>query len=97
MTQQWDEEKVSDIYVESGYLWLGDPVHILNGDDSEKAPKLDALLSVLDSGGRVKEPLNAGMGTSIVPGRGDGVYPVYVKYNEDGLISEVRIVLIDEE
>ena len=40
---------------------------------------------------------HAGAGVAFSSGYGDGCYPVYARYNEDGRIVEVRILMDDDE
>lgn len=40
---------------------------------------------------------HAGLGVAFSSGYGDGVYPVYARYSEDGRVAEVKIVMIPEE
>lgn len=41
--------------------------------------------------------LGSGLSVSFPTGYGDGLYPVYAKFNEDGRISKIVIDFFDEE
>lgn len=88
-------EKVGEVGVDAGLMWLGDPCYVLH---EEKKPKdigkdwedfcsqmgdEDAVQFNYDLG-------HAGLGVCVRTGYGDGVYPVEVK-RKDGRVKEVRI------
>lgn len=86
--------------IDSGTCWIGDPCYILHCDHEKNRPelgedwsdfcdKLNPLVTQFDHA--LGYP---GLGVVVSTGYGDGVYPIYVKYDEDGTVTEARIVFI---
>lgn len=91
---------VGRVSVDAGLLWIGDPCYILHKDGMphdvgeswpefcERIEKASAKTGVaqfkFDMG-------HAGLGVCVGGFGGDGLYPVYARYDSRGLIVEVRV------
>jgi hypothetical protein len=82
--------------VDSGQLIIVDPCYLAEWKDGEADDKgshygkaCEATLSRI-GGGEVLVAGVAGMGVAISTG-GDGAFPVYAHYQEDGRISKIEI------
>lgn len=92
---EWKE--IGHVGVNSGMCWLGDPAQVLKpenvmGEGKDWADFSREVHSHPDFGANEFPKY----GVAVVAGYGDGKYPVMIKRNEDGRISEVRIVFIPE-
>jgi len=85
-------EKVGEVGVDAGLMWLGDPCYIMGDDATYRVHNWDNFCARLNLNKQTNQ-LKAGVCVST--GYGDGVYPVEVK-RRDGRIAEVRIVFIEE-
>jgi hypothetical protein len=88
---------VGSVWVDAGVVWVGDPCYSITGD-SEYAPKTwsEFCDQAFDPAAKVAEGVCAplkhgkdgnyegGLGLEIRAGFGDGAYPVYVKYSDEG-------------
>lgn len=98
-------ELAGKIGIDTGTCWLGDPSYLL----AQRPPWLtwDHFLVGLRA---AHFPLvrewpypkgHTGLGVSVTTGWGDGRYPVYVKYIQDGpakgRVAAVQVVFIEEE
>lgn len=98
-------EKVGTIDVDAGLCWIGDPCYII-GNDELDYPYLNwddfcKKLFIKEKEGVTKwkhhdETYSDGKGITVRTGYGDGTYPVYAKRNNEGRITEVKIVFIEE-
>ena len=100
--KEW--ERVGSFDVDAGLCWIGDPCYIIGREDLDY-PYLnwDDFCNELfkkDEKGVAKwkhdKSKSYGKGLTIQTGYGDGEYPVYVKRNKEGIITEVRIVFSEE-
>ena len=100
-------ERVGEIAVDAGLCWIGDPCYVLP-DDASNADQVRDWSSfcsqfITDDGiskdiaqFRFKQG-HIGLGVAVSTGWGDGMYPVYVEYSEEGRIASVQVVFIDED
>jgi len=91
--------------VDSGQAMIGDPSYLNNWIDSKDFdPTDDGEYSYNGACGRTlssqsagelhfKAGAGAGEGVVFSTGYGDGYYPVYATYNEDGKIVKVEIIM----
>jgi hypothetical protein len=92
MNREW--EKVGEVGVDTGMIWIGDPCYVVSKDASHvwsswKKFLLD-LFKIENKG-----VANFGnIGVAISSGYGDGRYEVFVK-REDGVMKEAKIVFFD--
>lgn len=93
-------EKVGVIGVDAGLCWIGDPCYVVSKDASNVFETWDEFCSQLFKNeiSGVKQwnyaMGHAGLGVSVSTGYGDGEYPVYVKRNTEGRITEAKVVFI---
>ncbi len=92
-------EKVGEIGVDAGLCWVGDPCYIMGEDASSHPCKTwNEFCDKLQRGEKKgimqwNYPLgHAGLGVTVETGYGDGVYPVYVKRNDEGRIMQVKVM-----
>ena len=86
--------------VDSGQAMVGDPCYIdywdtNKNEDFDKHPQYAGTYSYLGACNATltKNYGELGLGTAVVftTGYGDGLYPVYAKFNDDGRISKIVI------
>ena len=93
------EKKIGVVGVDAGIIWIGDPCYIHKANENpeewgvtwldfchilEKKEKENSYQFNYDLG-------HAGLGVGIRGFGGDGTYPVYAEFNEDGEIESVTI------
>jgi hypothetical protein len=93
---------VGDVWVDAGAIWVGDPCYVIGTDsnygqmtwkefcDKWFAHDKSGTLKNSDHAG-VSEVLGTGIGMAIDTTWGDGSYPVYVEYHENGRPERVTI------
>ena len=85
MSTGW--EKIGECGVDSGTIIIGDPCYYMDGKLTQK--------EVYDGNFKSKELKyemgHAGKGVIINEFGGDGVFPVFIKRDSDGLITEATI------
>lgn len=99
MNNDW--QQVGIIGVDAGLCWIGDPCYCVTPDaNSHPAKTWKEFCDLLPDNDMTKQwnypNGHSGLGVSVQTGYGDGTYPVYVKYNNEGRVSEVKAVFIDE-
>lgn len=96
--------KIGEIGVDAGLCWVGDPCYILHKTKKELPTTLGkdwgGFCDKLDhSGGYTQFNYSAGhpgLGVVVSTGYGDGVYPVYIKYGNDGRVAGVYVDFMDQ-
>jgi hypothetical protein len=99
-----DLELVGSFSVDSGQAMVGDPCYLDSWQNNKDEPfELDGKVGDYSYLGACATTISSGAGelgisSAIVfsTGYGDGHYPVYVKYNEDGRIVKVVIDFEDD-
>jgi hypothetical protein len=98
MKRPW--ERVGVVGVDAGMVWIGDPCYCVTPDAScHPAKTWMEFCDLLHEGGfdsRGHQQFNvstgiAGLGVAVSSGYGDGVYPVYIRRNEEGRVAGVRV------
>jgi hypothetical protein len=93
-------ELVGHVDVDAGLIQIGDPCYTSNGrNHTEDWSKFCDELFSKEERGILKVNHDLGHeGKAIVVGDfgGDGSYPVYVKRNNNGLITEIKVVFDNE-
>jgi hypothetical protein len=95
-------KRVGEIAVDAGLCWVGDPCYVLP-DDASNAGQVRDWSKFCSSVGESQttqfkfEHGHTGLGVAVSTGWGDGMYPVYVEYSEEGRIASVQVVFIEEE
>ncbi|MGH7974862.1 MAG: DUF4241 domain-containing protein [bacterium] len=104
MNGEW--EKVGEVGVDAGMIWIGDPCYVVSKDASDVFPSWKKFCAELfkgdDSGCPQTKQWNykmghAGLGVSVSSGYGDGTYDVFVKRTHDGHIAEAKVVFISDK
>lgn len=97
-------EKVGEIGVDAGIVWLGDPCYILHKSKKDLPASIGKdwsdFCNKLGSADTKSFPYamgHEGLGVVVSSGYGDGTYPVEIRRNSDGVIREVRIVFDQQE
>ena len=97
---------IGEIGVDAGLCWIGDPCYIFG----EKRPKeigkdWDDFCEQLKAKGMWGDQQtaqfnydlgHAGLGILTSTGYGDGGYPVYATFNEDGRVAKIEVEFINE-
>lgn len=103
--------EIGEVGVDAGLIFISDPCYCVTPDASEHpAQTWDDFCDQLREKEKLREaeglPGTAqwnyrmghpGLGVSVESGYGDGVYPVYATYTEDGRIAKVEVIFIEEE
>lgn len=96
-------EKVGEVGVDAGLLWLGDPCYFLDtrgGAVTFVEQTIGARYSDDELYGKFCDALGneqptvksfGPAGAAISTGYGDGVYPVEIRRGDDGRVMEVRV------
>ena len=102
MGTEW--KKIGEIGVDAGLCWIGDPCYCVTPDaDEHPAKSWSEFCDMLDG---VKNPIakqfhykmgHSGLGVCVTSGHGDGVYDIFVRYTDEGSISEMKVVFIDDK
>lgn len=101
---QW--EKVGEVGVDAGMVWIGDPCYIASKDASHVFPSWKKFCAELFKGdpncNNDTKQWNykmghAGLGVSVSSGYGDGTYDVFVKRSRDGRVAEAKVVFITDD
>lgn len=102
MNNRTNWQKVGMIGVDAGLCWIGDPCYCVTPDaNNHPAQTWKEFCRKLPKRAMSKQwnyiKGRPGLGVSVSTGYGDGDYPVYVKKNRDGRISEVKVIFIQED
>lgn len=92
-------EKVGEVSVDAGMVWLGDPCYVMGDDASERVHDWvkDFCEKLPEDAVTVSEPLGRGVGFGVPSGYGDGSYPVYIQRNYDRRVKALKVVFDFEE
>jgi len=97
---------IGDIGVDAGLCWIGDPCYILHKEQPPKAIGKDwdefcDLLNDDDQYPTAKQFHydlgHPGLGVVVSTGYGDGTYPVFAEFNENGRIAKVWVEFIGQD
>jgi hypothetical protein len=99
-------KQIGKIGVDAGLCWIGDPCYVLHADPLPKAIGRDwgefcEILHADDQYPTWKQ-LNydlghAGLGVVVSTGYGDGMYPVYAEFTDEGRIAKVWVEFIEPD
>src|SRR5437870_1373054 len=90
-------QRIGEIGVDAGLCWIGDPCYILHQHEPPKAigRNWEEFCDILDEEGQhpTRKQFDydlghPGLGVVVSTGYGDGTYPVYAEFNEDGRITK---------
>jgi hypothetical protein len=101
-----DWEKIADIGVDAGMVWVGDPAYSMTPDTPYViASDWDGFVKNVferpfegQGFARFEKADDWGdVGVAVMSGMGDGVYPLYVRRDPTtGRVAELRLVFIEE-
>jgi len=98
-------QRIGEIGVDAGLCWIGDPCYILHAAPTPKAIGKDwgEFCDILheDAQGHIYKQFNydlghAGLGVVVSSGYGDGTYPVFAEFNEEGQVAKVWVEFIGQ-
>lgn len=103
-----DRVKIGEVYVDSGQMMVGDPCYLSEWTNSDELDfeKRDKEYSYEGACQETCSEEHAGIlggGLSAVcsTGYGDGCYPVYIEYSDEGSwgrrVKSITVVFLDEE
>jgi hypothetical protein len=81
---------VGNVGVDAGILWFGDPCYIMGDTASSRQTDWGEFCTKLFKAEEesphigASSPLGDGVGVCTSTGYGDGYYPVYVEYSDEG-------------
>jgi hypothetical protein len=99
-------KQIGEVGVDAGLCWIGDPCYILHHDPMPKTvgEDWDEFCDILHEDGQYPtckqfnyELGHPGLGVVVSTGYGDGVYPVYAEFNEDGRVAKVCVEFIGQD
>ena len=96
-------KQIGEIGVDAGLCWIGDPCYILHKEQPPQAIGRDwsEFCDTLDHKNEFRQfdydLGHPGLGVVVSTGYGDGTYPVYAEFNEDGRIAKVWVEFIGED
>jgi hypothetical protein len=93
-------KQIGQFAVDSGQAMVGDPCYLDQWETNKGEEwNLDGRIGEYSYQGASASMGTLGNGLSVTfpTGYGDGLYPVYAKFNEDGRISKIVIDFFDEE
>ena len=94
-------EKVGTVFVDAGLVWIGDPCYVMGDDASSRVTNWITGFCDKLTERNVNTPLGKGTGMAISSGYGDGEYPVYVEYSDEGAwgvrVKSVTVEFLEDE
>jgi hypothetical protein len=99
-------KQIGEIGVDAGLCWIGDPCYILHKEQPPKAIGNDweefcDILHKDDQYPTCKQfdydLGHAGLGVVVSTGYGDGTYPVYAEFNDEGRVARVWVEFIGQD
>jgi hypothetical protein len=97
---------IGEIGVDAGLCWIGDPCYILHANPAPKAigKDWDEFCDLLHADANYPTSMqfnydlgHPGLGVVVSTGYGDGVYPVYAEFNDEGRIVAVTVEFIEPD
>jgi len=85
--------KVGQVPVDSGQVFVVDPCYVLDGEYGEDSPYGRACAASLSDERAGQFATNGRFSDAVCTstGWGDGVYPVYVEYDNDGRVARLIV------
>ena len=95
-------KRIGEIGVDAGLCWIGDPCYVLHKVQPPRGigKDWDEFCELLDNGQyptckQINYDLgHPGLGVVVTTGYGDGVYPVYAQFNDEGLVAKLWVEFI---
>jgi hypothetical protein len=96
-------KQIGEIGVDAGLCWIGDPCYILHKEQPPQAigKNWDEFCDTLDSNCEFRQYDydlgHPGLGVVVSTGYGDGTYPVFAEFNDEGRIAKVWVEFIGQD
>ncbi len=99
-------KQIGEIGVDAGLCWIGDPCYILHTGQPPKTigKSWDEFCDVLHEDGQYPtckqfayDLGHPGLGIVVSTGYGDGIYPVFAQFNDEGRIAKVWVEFIGQD
>ena len=96
-------KQIGEIGVDAGLCWIGDPCYILHTEKPPQAIGRDwsEFCDTLDSSSEFRQYDydlgHPGLGVVVSTGYGDGTYPVFAEFNDEGRIAKVWVEFIAQD
>jgi Protein of unknown function (DUF4241) len=96
-------KQIGEIGVDAGLCWIGDPCYILHKEQPPQAigKDWDGFCDTLYPNCEFRQYDydlgHPGLGVVVSTGYGDGTYPVFAEFNEDGRIAKVWVEFIGRD
>jgi hypothetical protein len=94
-------KQIGEIGVDAGLCWIGDPCYVLHKDAPPQAigRDWDEFCDLLGKEYPTAKQFDydlghPGLGVVVSTGYGDGTYPVFAEFNEDGRIAKFWVEFI---
>ncbi len=98
-TEKWSQVGVCG--VDAGLIWIGDPCYVLGKEATEQPTESwSEFCDTIDeqSGQQYNYKAgHSGLGVLIKNFGGDGAYPVFIKQDDNGNVTEAKIVFSDNK
>jgi hypothetical protein len=97
---------IGEIGIDAGLCWIGDPSYILHTERPPKAigKSWDEFCDILHRDKRYPTFMqfpydlgHRGLGIVVSTGYGDGLYPVFAEFNDEGRIAKVCVEFIGQD
>jgi hypothetical protein len=104
-TRNGIRKQIGEIGVDAGLCWIGDPCYVLHADPKPKAIGRDwsEFCDILHDDDQYPackqfeyDLGHPGLGVVVTTGYGDGTYPVYAEFSDDGRIASVCVEFIGD-
>lgn len=97
MGQNNNQRRMGYVGVDSSHIWIGDPCYVMGENAPEITKHWQGFVDRLwdpETGhteDRFAQPVGDKLGMAIPSGLGDGLYPVYATFDEDGAVATVTV------
>ena len=93
-----ERKKIGVVGVDAGILCIHDPCYIKHDGEQKELNDYETLIKNLGQHRQLNYDVgHAGLGVVFQSGYGDGTYPVFATFNEEGRIMKVEVVMIEDE
>jgi hypothetical protein len=95
-------KQIGEIGVDAGLCWIGDPCYILHAEPTPKSigKNWGEFCNIMQNAPAKQFDYDlghAGLGVAVATGYGDGVYPVYAEFDEQGRVAKVCVEFICDD
>lgn len=91
MSKKNERVLAGHVGVDAGLMWIGDPCYVMGDGASHRVSSWSEFCDKLDFNQGFQSPLGDGAGVVTSTGWGDGYYPVYVTFGEEGRVAKVEV------